>query len=91
MAGGAYVGEWGSMGGEVRGLVTYGLAPNRQRAFAGATEGIRYMLTKRIFGLGYVAAGLLPWYFAYGYTADAVARSHRKDPSDMSYNRKRGW
>lgn len=42
------------------------------------------MLTKRILGLGYVAAGLLPWYLAYQYTADLFAKNHRKNPEGFS-------
>jgi hypothetical protein len=49
------------------------------------------MLTKRVFGLGWVLAGLVPWYVAYQYTANAAAQSARKDPTDTSYNRKRGY
>ncbi len=48
------------------------------------------MFTKRIFGVGYVLAGLLPWYFVFQYTADRIVRSTRKDPS-APYDRKRGY
>ncbi|KAI3640850.1 hypothetical protein MIR68_001728 [Amoeboaphelidium protococcarum] len=91
MGGGKYVGWWGNLGGEVKGVVTYAIAPNKQRAYAGAVDGIKYMLTKRIWGIGYVAAGLLPWYLAYQYTADRYVMNQRKDPNDTSYNRKRGY
>lgn len=33
-----YNAPWGSMGVEVKGVVTYAVAPNRQRAFAGAVD-----------------------------------------------------
>lgn len=49
------------------------------------------MFTKRIFGLGYVMAGLLPWYLAFEYTADRFVMNQRKNPNDTVYNRKRGY
>jgi hypothetical protein len=33
-----YNNAWGNMGVEVKGVVTYAVAPNRQRAFAGALD-----------------------------------------------------
>jgi hypothetical protein len=36
--GGKYVGWWGNLGGNTKGVVTYALAPNRQRTFAGAVD-----------------------------------------------------
>lgn len=49
-----------------------------------------HTFTKKIFGLGFAVAGLLPWYFIYQYTADYVVKSARKNP-DAPYDRNKGY
>jgi hypothetical protein len=41
--------------------------------------------------MGWVMAGLLPWYFAYELTCDEIIKSQRKNPNDPNYSRKRGY
>jgi hypothetical protein len=78
------------LGGEVKGVVVYGLSPNRQRAYAGAMNGAKEFFTRKIFDYVPAVAGLLPWYMFYTYVADQQIASERKSQDD-GYKRSRGY
>ena len=83
MGGGVrYIGEWGSLGPKVKGIVTYSLAPFQQRALAGIlSKGIHNVYRRFTSEFLNFAPGLLAGYGVYYWAEHEYTRLKRKDPS----------
>jgi ubiquinol-cytochrome c reductase subunit 8 len=76
-----YIGEWGTLGPKVKGIVTYSLSPNEQRVFGGVlSHGIQNMWRRFSSEFFNVAPALLLTYGGYYWAESEHRRLKRKDP-----------
>jgi len=78
---GRYIGEWGSLGPKVKGIVTYAISPFEQRPFAGAlSKGILNVYRRVSSEFFNVAPALFAGYGIYYWAESEHRRLKRKDP-----------
>ncbi|KAI1081278.1 cytochrome b-c1 complex subunit 8 [Whalleya microplaca] len=69
---GHFLGGWGNFGGlKQKGIVTYGLAPNKQNPFAGAGHDAIFNTWRRVRGqILYVAPPFIFFYYAMSWAIE---------------------
>ncbi|KAK9722685.1 ubiquinol--cytochrome-c reductase subunit 8, variant 2 [Basidiobolus ranarum] len=67
MGGGKWMGNWGHLGGPTqRGIISYSLSPNEQRAFAGVLKNGLFKTYRRFVSqIPWIAPGALIFYTVY--------------------------
>ncbi|KAL1869435.1 hypothetical protein VTK73DRAFT_3139 [Phialemonium thermophilum] len=67
-----FIGHWGNMGGRPqKGIITYGLSPNRQKLFAGAAHDAVFNTWRRFSSqVLYVAPPFIAAYFLMNWATE---------------------